>query len=137
MDKIYSTLHLFIFAFILFGMTACSESLENRAAREAKEFTQKYCPTPEINNERTDSTTFDKDTRTFTYWRTLTGKADNKAVIDANKNKLNGVLLEAVKNNPSMKIYKENGFNFHFVYRSAKDKSILIETTFGEKEYKD
>ena len=39
---------------------ACQESMEDRAAREAKEYTKRMCPTPIYNDTRTDSVTFDK-----------------------------------------------------------------------------
>ena len=40
-------------------LASCTESLEDKAAREAKEYTEKYCPTPYVNDSRTDSATFD------------------------------------------------------------------------------
>ena len=59
---------------ILFGimtlalMASCTESMENRAVREAREYTEKVCPTPYINDSRTDSAVFDKDSRTYIYY---------------------------------------------------------------------
>ena len=38
-----------IFASLL---VSCTESLEDKAAREAKEYTEKYCPTPYVNDAR-------------------------------------------------------------------------------------
>lgn len=81
-------------------LVSCGESLEDRAAREAKEFTEKFCPTPVQNDESTDSLTFDKHTKTYTYYRTLSGPADNAPVINANRTKLVATLLEALKTIP-------------------------------------
>lgn len=58
---------------LIFGIIACSlllcschENLEKRAQREAREYTEKYCPTPVQNYTRTDSVTFDIKTKHIT-----------------------------------------------------------------------
>ena len=112
-------------------LTSCTESLEDKAAREAKEYTEKYCPTPFVNDSRTDSATFDKETRVYTYYVTLRNKADNKEAIDANKQKLHKLQKEALDNNPGLKKYKEAHFSFRFVYHSAKNpKQVLLDDSF-------
>ena len=48
-----------------------------------------------------------------------------------------GMLLKELKNTTSMQLYKEAGFNFRYVYFSAKEKGKkLFKTTFREKDYK-
>ena len=112
-------------------LASCTESLEDKAAREAKEYTEKYCPTPYVNYSRTDSATFDKSTKTYVYYISLRNKADNKQVIEANKNKLHKIQKEALDNNPGLKKYKEEHFTFRFVYHSAKNpKEILLDDVF-------
>ena len=112
-------------------LASCTESMEYKAAREAKEYTEKYCPTPYVNDSRTDSATFDKSTKTYVYYISLRNKADNKQVIEANKNKLHKIQKEALDNNPGLKKYKEEHFTFRFVYHSAKNpKEILLDDVF-------
>ena len=112
-------------------LASCTESLEDKAAREAKEYTEKYCPTPYVNDSRTDSATFDKSTKTYIYYISLRDKADNKQVIDANKEKLHKIQKEALDNNPGLKKYKEEHFTFRFVYHSAKNpKEVLLDDVF-------
>ena len=112
-------------------LASCTERLEDKAAREAKEYTEKYCPTPYVNDSRTDSATFDKSTKTYVYYISLRNKADNKQVIEANKNKLHKIQKEALDNNPGLKKYKEEHFTFRFVYHSAKNpKEILLDDVF-------
>ena len=112
-------------------LASCTESLEDKAAREAKEYTEKYCPTPYVNDSRTDSATFDKSTKTYVYYISLRNKADNKQVIEANKNKLHKIQKEALDNNPGLKKYKEEHFTFRFVYHSAKNpKEVLLDDVF-------
>ena len=122
-----------LICFVVFAslVASCTESLEDKAAREAKEYTQKYCPTPYVNDSRTDSATFDKATKVYTYYITLRDKADNKQAIDASKEKLHKLQKEALDNNPGLKKYKESHFTFRFIYHSAKNpKEILLDDTF-------
>ena len=112
-------------------VVSCTESLEDKAVREAKEYTEKYCPTPYVNDSRTDSAVFDKNTRVFSYYMTLRNKADNKKAIDANRDKLHKLQKESLDNNPGLKKYKEEHFTFRFVYHSAKNpKEVLLDDTF-------
>ncbi len=112
-------------------IVSCTENLEDKAVREAKEYTEKYCPTPYVNDSRTDSAVFDKNTRVFSYYMTLRNKADNKKAIDANKGKLHKIQKEALDNNPGLKKYKEEHFTFRFVYHSAKNpKEVLLDDIF-------
>ena len=118
-------------------ITSCQESLEKRAAREAKEYTQKSCPTPERDYTIIDSLGFDLSTHTFIYYYTLTGTADNASGIEGHEGELHDVLIRAVRNNTSMKRYKEEGYSFRYVYRSQKNKNQkLYDTTITAEEYR-
>ena len=45
-------------------------------------------------------------------------------------------LKKNLKNITSMKVYKENHYNFTYTYRSEKDpKKILMEVTLNDKDY--
>ena len=112
-------------------LASCTESLRDKAAREAKEYTEKFCPTPYVNDSRTDSAAFDKNTKVYTYYITLRNKADNKQAIDANKEKLHKLQKQALDNNPGLKKYKEEHFTFRFIYHSAKNpKEVLLDDSF-------
>lgn len=118
-------------------LAACHESLEDRAAREAKEYTEKNCPTPVVQNTRTDSLTFDRQTRTIGYWYTLCGDADNTEGIKAQEAKLRKVLLDGLKASTQLKMYKDAGFSIRYVYHSHKNpKEVMMDVTFGEKDYR-
>lgn len=113
------------------SLVACSKSIEERAAQESEEYNKKVCPTPYINDCRTDSTSFDKQTRVYTYYLTLRGKADNAKAIADNKKKLRASQQESLNNNPGLKKYKEAHFTFRFIFRSAKDpKVVLLDETY-------
>lgn len=112
-------------------MASCTESIEDKAAREAKEYTEKVCPTPFVNEGRTDSATFDKASHTYIYYMTLRGKADNALLIKQNHKKLYDAQKQSLDNNPGLKKYKEAHFSFRFIYHSAKNpKEVLLDDTF-------
>lgn len=118
-------------------LTACGKSLEDKAAEEAKEYTRKYCPTPVVNNSRTDSITFTKADRTYHYYCSFVGPFDDERMIQLNLDNLRETLIKEVKNNTSVKKLKEAGFRFHYIVRSGSNpKKVLYEQTITEKEYK-
>ena len=122
-----------IASFALF-LTACQESLEDRCAREAKEYTRKNCPSKIEKNINIDSLTFERETHTLHYYYTLTGDADREGIME----EINGlnILKENLKNSTAMKVYKENHYNFTYTYHSEKDpKKVLLEVTLTDKDY--
>ena len=122
---------LFIFLAVITLLWACQESLEDRAARESKEYTQRMCPTPVYNSSRTDSVTFDKQTKTYTYHCLLYDRLDDTATINRVKQQLHEELRKGILEDTHTKAYKEAGFSFRYVCRSAKDpKIVLYDDTF-------
>ena len=116
-------------------LTACQESLEDRCAREAKEYTEKHCPTLIAEDMVMDSMTFDKTTHTIAYIYTLSGALDDTAVV--NKNLPQERLLQEVKNSTNLKLYKDAGYSFRYTYYSTKEKGTkLFEATFHENDYR-
>ena len=123
-----------VLSVFLLLLTACQESLEDRCARETKEYTRKNCPAKLDKNINIDSLTFERETHTLHYYYTLTGVADREGVMED----INGVqiLKDNLKNSTALKTYKENHYNFTYTYRSEKDpKKILMEVTLTDKDY--
>lgn len=117
-------------------LSACHRTLEDRAARECKEYTAKRCPTPEVNNTRMDSMVFEPSSRTIHYYHTLLGTADNGQAVAARKSELRKALGEALKRDPGTKGYKDAGFNFRYTYHSGKFPSkVLFDVTYTAKDY--
>ncbi|MBQ7150098.1 MAG: hypothetical protein IJS06_03960 [Prevotella sp.] len=119
-------------------MCSCHhDTIEDRAEREAKDYTEKFCPTPYTNDVRTDSLTFDKSSKTFTYYCRLRGLIDNPKVIAENETKLKTAIRENFSNDTGTKIYKDAKFNFIYILRSDNDpKTILLKVKLTEKDYK-
>lgn len=118
------------------SLTSCHESLEDRAERESKEYTQKFCPTPPQNEVITDSLVFNKATKTQTYYMRLTGSIDNPDALKGHEKELEKAMLNTVRQNPSIQPYKEAGFVFEYICRSDKNpKLMILHFKFGPKQY--
>lgn len=116
-------------------LTACHhDTLEDRAEKEATEFTKRYCPTPFTDNQRTDSVTFTRADKSFHYYYTLRDVADNVEIIKQNKAQLIRALQEELDKNTQSKSYKEAGFTFHYVFRSATTGKTLLEQKLKGKK---
>ena len=127
---------LLVFTIVLVALSGCHESLEDRAARETKEYTEKNCPTPTVNFTRMDSITFDKSSRTVNYYYTLCDKADDTEIINKQKDELRKTLLKSLKASTQLKVYKQPGFNIKYVYHSEKSPSTtLFEAEYTKKDY--
>lgn len=115
-------------------LTACQESLEERCAREAREYTEKKCPMQIDKYTVMDSMSFVQSTHTIIYAYTLHDLLDD--TIYLNKQNPRELLLKELKNSTSLKLYKEAGYSFCYTYRSAKNNGTkLFEATFHEKDY--
>lgn len=128
---------LLFLTLMTFFLTACHHAtLEDMAAKTASDYTERYCPTPVEDFQRTDSITFDRGTHTFSYYYTLTGKIDDPAVIEKGEKQILATIIGSLKENTSMKDYKQAGYNFRYVYRSQKNGNVMIDKTFKQKDYK-
>ena len=133
MKKIMKKIIIMIVAGML--LAACQESLEERCAREAKEYTQKNCPRHIDTEIVLDSMTFDKDSHTIGYCYTLQGSLDNPLRVDSAQ--FSEALLLEVKNSTNLKLYKDAGYSFRYTYHSEKDSGTkLFEATFRENDYR-
>lgn len=113
--------------------SACQESIEERAAREAREFTEKNCPVQIAEGITADSMTFDKQTLTLHYYMSVKGPADTTAIAETDIRK---EMVKSVKGNTNIRPYKDAGFNFMYTYRSTKNSGkILFETNITKKDY--
>ena len=124
---------ILLFAFVI-TLFSCHENLEERAAREVKEYTEKKCPAAIDEFTIIDSITFDKATKTVHSYYSLRGKADTLGILnDANART---PLIDELKRNTNNKVYKDAGFRFAYTYTSASRKGlVLYETLLTSKDY--
>ena len=125
---------LFIMVVAALTITACQETLEEKAAHEAYLYTKKNCPAQMAENLTMDSLTFEAATHTLHFYYTLSGDADSVGIMKQINAK--EVLLAELKNTTTMMAYKEAGFNFAYTYHSQKEpNTVLFETVFRKKDY--
>ena len=125
----------YIILTILFFLS-CHESIEERAAREAREYTEKFCPTPVVNYTRTDSVTFNKTTKTYNYYCSVTDMMDDQNIINKNHNNIKDGLLKGIMQNTEIRTYKKAGFTFAYtLYSSSRPGLILFKATYTPQDY--
>lgn len=109
-------------------MTSCQESMEDKAMRQAKEYTERYCPTPVVNYSRTDSVLFDRQRKVYIYHISFFDVLDDSNVVDENKDRITDMLTQSVREAPGLKNFIEAGFRFEYVCHSAKEpKKVLFK----------
>ena len=124
---------------ILFALTtlilgACQESMEDRCARECVEFTKRKCPSAVAEEMIIDSMTFDRASHTIQYYYKLTGASDRA---DAYlKDQAKQLLKDALKNSTQLMAYKEEGYQFRYIYYSEQNpKTVYLDILLTEKDY--
>lgn len=131
-DLSFKSFHsIALFVLILLGtdfVVSCQESIVDKAEREAKEYTRKYCPTPEINNSRTDSIVFDRQTLTYTYYISFVNQLDDEELIADHRMEIEQMLIGNVRESTNMKMYLESGFRFKYVCRSGSNPEKVLIT---------
>ena len=128
---------IILLGFIALSLTSCHRTtLEDQAENMANKYTERYCPTPVQDMQRTDSVTFDRKTHTLAFYFTLTDKADDPNNVDKMKGMITKTLLDELKENTNLKVYKDAGYNFRYIFRSQKNKKVLYEKNFSKRNYK-
>lgn len=118
-------------------LASCKHAtLEDSAEKMANEYTDRYCPTPVSDMQRTDSVTFDRETHTFNYYYTLTDKADDPVAVNGVKKSISNALLKELRENTSLKAFKDAHYAFRYVFNSQSNKTTLLELTFKSNDYK-
>ena len=116
-------------------LISCQESLEERAAREAREMTETKCPMPVGDNLVLDSVAFDIPTLTQSQYFRVMGDLDNDSLFELVDSR--ALLLAELKNTPSYKQLMDRGAAFHYVYHSSSDPDkVLLDLTLLPEDYK-
>ena len=125
---------LFFLLFASAVLTSCQESMEERCAREAREYTQQKCPAFINKVTRIDSLTFDATTHTISYCYSLMGAADVAGSV--NEGEARQSLLNEIKNSMNLKAYRDEGYNIRYVYHSdSRPSEVMYEVTFTKNDY--
>ena len=117
------------------AIVGCQESLQDRAEREAKDYTKKNCPMPVNQMMTLDSMTFDKATSTLYNYYTIKGVADDREHIKKIEQEMRESLIKELHESTSQLAYKDAGFSYRYVMYSQNDGSILFDTTVKKEDY--
>ena len=118
----------------MLSFTACQESLEERCARECKEYTKKKCPVLIAKDIYLDSLTFNTSNQMLSYYYTVEGVLDDAEFLK--QRDFRGMLLKELKRSTGDKLYKDAGYSFRYVYFSGRQKgTLLVEATFRKSDY--
>ncbi|MCF0243921.1 MAG: hypothetical protein HUK06_04030 [Bacteroidaceae bacterium] len=121
-----------LFSFLTL-VIACAETLEERAARDAKEFTEKNCPAPITRELTIDSMTFAPQSHTISYYYSLSPRYD---ISNLDKEKTKELLLTQLKNQTNLIKYKEAGYSFRYIYYELiKPEHRIIDVRFSPQDY--
>lgn len=125
---------IILFAATLFALSACQESLEQRALRTLQDYSDKNCPMMLSEQITMDSCAFELSTHTLHYYYTLSGEMDNDSTMDSEA--MRQMLVDALKNETSTRIYKEAGYSFQYTYHSqSKRGQVLFDATMTKEDY--
>ena len=125
-----------LLACLALGLSACQESLEQRATREAREFTEKKCPMPLGSDGKIvlESIEFDIPTHTWRQHYLLNMLPEAGPFDQAEARRL---LLDELRNSPSYQPYMDNGFIFHYIYRRMMSPNdTLLNLKLGPADYR-
>ena len=118
----------------VFTLGSCQESLNEKCARECRQYTEKNCPVQIDNHTIIDSLTFEESSHTIHYYYTLTGIADSVGLLSHEEARK--ALIDQLRNTTMMRVYKEEGFNFAYTYHSQKHPEFVhVEVILTPKDY--
>lgn len=118
-------------------VSACTESFEDRCRREAREYTERMCPRTMTPGMTMDSMTFVSDPVGFNYCYTIDGDLDNPELLTEEVlTTFHEELLTNLRQDISLKRYKERDFTFTYTYFSRSTGEKVTEAVITPDMYK-
>ena len=126
----------FFILMLLAASSSCTESFSDRCRREAREYTERQCPRPLGEYIVMDSMTYQETPQGFTYHQTVQGLLDNDSLIaDPGISEFRDELCERIRQDISLKPYKDRDFTFRYRYTSASTGQLFTEVIIGPEDY--
>lgn len=116
-------------------LISCRESKEKVFERVAVQMTKK-CPLVINEFTRLDSVIYLPNGNINQYYYTLLGNADDAQSIEANRGKMESVLINEISNSLDMREYKEYHTTMEYIYYSDKNQSELLRLKITPEQYK-
>ncbi|MCR5819583.1 MAG: hypothetical protein K6F94_01335 [Bacteroidaceae bacterium] len=132
-NLILVSLGLFMISLLTVG---CTESFADRCRREAREFTDKQCPHSVDAMTDLDSMVYVDEPQGFAYYYSLHGEADADSLItDDVIEEFHTRLCKNLRNDISMKPYKERQFTFSYIYISKSTGKKMVDIELTPEDY--
>lgn len=127
---------LMFFGLLALLFAGChQESLEERAHREAQEYTRKHCPQDLGNNVFLDSMVFEKDSRTLIQYCRISQASDYEEVILQKRAELDDGMIKATRQDVAYKRYRDAGCSFRYILRSDSSQKVLYDRIVTKDDY--
>ena len=127
----------FLLLSVLFLSSSCQEKKADFFERDAREYTEKYCPKQCDDVTRLDSIVFEKtgEMGTLKQYITLTLTKDEREKVMNQLDKLMDMNLRDVRNSVTLAKHKEVGVNFCYIYFDENTGDKIAEYTFTPEDY--
>lgn len=131
--------HFVICGMALFATASCQKSFDERLSEDAKEYTEKHCPSIIEPGQLLDSITYDPATRTLHQWHTFIGPLDTdeaRQAIQQNPDALRNRIREHLCSDTKWQTCKEEGIVFLYHYRSKETGTELLTVRLTTEDYR-
>ncbi|MBO4214775.1 MAG: hypothetical protein J5888_00390 [Bacteroidaceae bacterium] len=128
----------FIVLFVVLVLTSCQEKKADFFEREAREYTQTYCPQKMDEVTTMDSIVFvkkeDRMGDLMLYYSLYLDDESRKILMD-NLGELADMNLTDLRNSVTLTKYKEEKVEFTYIYHDATTGEKIVEYHFTPKDY--
>ena len=123
---------------LLLVLNSCQEKKADFFEREAKEYTEKHCPTKMDAVTTLDSIVFvkgeDRIGDLLLYYSLSLDETSRKILMD-NLGQLADMNLNDLRNSIALAMYKEEGVEFTYIYHDASTGEKIVEFHLTKKDY--
>ena len=117
--------------FITLGGCDSQSRSQIRKFKQIAEKTNQSCPTRMNETITLDSTRYDEQTNTVSYFYNVTGELDSPTYMNTHYATFKQALQEAVDNSVDMEAYRKFGTTINYIYFSESSKKKLAEFSFN------
>ena len=107
--------------------SSCQETLEEKAERQARDYTRKCCQITIGKDARTDGIGFDTQSKVYYYYISFFNSLDDEYIVNENKDRFAQMLTQSIKDSPGQRSFLEAGFRFKYICHSGSNpKKVLV-----------
>lgn len=134
----YARSHYILLLFVLIVISSCQEKKANFFEREAREYTQAYCPEKYPNGVTLDSVVFipnDSTVGDLQFHYSLQLDDEQRTTIMNSLGEIGDMSLKDVRNSIRYAKHKEAGVSFTYIYIDATKGDKIVEYHITKEDY--